>query len=140
MFSMRSDLDPRRLCAEKYVTFMSTVSSCDVTTVQQHNTHSTSTSSLSMCSCVILTISCTKIQRKSPQTRSSKLYFGRISDTRCHMRRHFSSFSTTWPSVSRFLHLMGILKWLRLPFCVWRNGCEKTSNPPPLHSLSLKTS
>ena len=33
---MRSDLSSRRLCAEKYVTVMSTVSGCDVTTVQQH--------------------------------------------------------------------------------------------------------
>ena len=40
---MRSDLGPRRLCAEKYVTVMSTVSGCDVTTVQQHDTGSTST-------------------------------------------------------------------------------------------------
>ena len=32
-FSLRSDLGPRRLCAEKYVTVMSTVSGCDVTTV-----------------------------------------------------------------------------------------------------------
>ena len=39
---MRSDLGPRRLCAEKYVTVMSTVSGCDVTTVQQHYTGSTS--------------------------------------------------------------------------------------------------
>ena len=43
MFSLRSDLGPRRLCAEKYVTVMSTVSGCDVTTVQQHYTGSTST-------------------------------------------------------------------------------------------------
>ena len=42
LFSMRSDLGPRRLCAEKYVTVMSTVSGCDVTTVQQHYTGSTS--------------------------------------------------------------------------------------------------
>ena len=40
---MRSDLGPRRLCAEKYVTVMSTVSGCDVTTVQQHYMGSTST-------------------------------------------------------------------------------------------------
>ena len=40
---MRSDLSSRRLCEEKYVTVMSTVSSCDVTTVQQHCTGSTST-------------------------------------------------------------------------------------------------
>ena len=39
---MRSDLGPRRLCAEKYVTVMSTVSGCDVTTVQQDYTGSTS--------------------------------------------------------------------------------------------------
>ena len=40
---MRSDLGPRRLGAEKYVTVMSTVSGCDVTTVQQHYKGSTST-------------------------------------------------------------------------------------------------
>ena len=40
---MRSDLSSRRLCAEKYVTVMSTVPGCDVTTVQQHYTGSTST-------------------------------------------------------------------------------------------------
>ena len=40
---MRSDLGPRRLCAEKYVTVVSTVSGCDVTTMQQHYTGSTST-------------------------------------------------------------------------------------------------
>ena len=32
----------RRLCAEKYVTVMSTVPGCDVTTVQQHYKGSTS--------------------------------------------------------------------------------------------------
>ena len=42
MFSLRSDLSSRRLCAEKYVTVMSTVPGCDVTTVQLHNTGSTS--------------------------------------------------------------------------------------------------
>ena len=40
---MRSDLGPRRLCAEKYVTVMSTVPGCDVTTVQQHYKGSEST-------------------------------------------------------------------------------------------------
>ena len=40
---MRSDLGPGRLCAEKYVAVMSIVSGCDVTTVQLHNTGSTST-------------------------------------------------------------------------------------------------
>ena len=45
MFSMRSDLSSRRLCAEKFVTVMSTVPGCDVTTVQQHYKGSTSTSS-----------------------------------------------------------------------------------------------
>ena len=40
---MRSDLSSGRLCAEMYVTVMSTVPSCDVTTVQQHYTGSTST-------------------------------------------------------------------------------------------------
>ena len=40
---MRSDLSSRRLCEEKYVTVMSTVSGCDVTTVQQHYTGSTNT-------------------------------------------------------------------------------------------------
>ena len=39
---MRSDLGPRRLCAEKYVTVMSPVSGCDMTTVQLHHTGSTS--------------------------------------------------------------------------------------------------
>ena len=43
MFSVRSDLSSRRLCAEMYVTVMSTVPGCDVTTVQQHYTGSTST-------------------------------------------------------------------------------------------------
>ena len=43
MFSMLSDLGPRRLCAEKYVTVVSTVTSCDVTIVQQHYKGSTST-------------------------------------------------------------------------------------------------
>ena len=43
MFSMLSDLGPRRLCAEKYVTVVSTVTSCDVTTLQQHYKGSTST-------------------------------------------------------------------------------------------------
>ena len=38
-----ADLGPRRLCAEKYITLMSTVPGCDVTTVQQHYTGSTST-------------------------------------------------------------------------------------------------
>ena len=37
-------MSSRRLCAEKYVTVMSTVSGCDVTTVQQHYTGSTSNS------------------------------------------------------------------------------------------------
>ena len=40
---MGSDLGSRRLCAEKYVTVMSTVPSCDVTTVQLHYEGSTST-------------------------------------------------------------------------------------------------
>ena len=40
---MRSDLSSRRLCAEKYVTVMSAVKGCDVTTVQQHYKGSTST-------------------------------------------------------------------------------------------------
>ena len=40
---MRSDLNSRRLCAEMYVTVMSTVPSCGVTTVQQHYTGPTST-------------------------------------------------------------------------------------------------
>ena len=40
---MRSALGPRRLCEERNVTVMSTVSGCDVTTVQQHYTGSTST-------------------------------------------------------------------------------------------------
>ena len=44
-FLLGSDLSSRRLCAEKYVTVMSTVSGCDVTTVQQHNTGSTSSMS-----------------------------------------------------------------------------------------------
>ena len=39
---MRFDLGPRRLCAEKYATVMSSVSGCDVTTVQQHYTGSRS--------------------------------------------------------------------------------------------------
>ena len=43
LFSRRSDLSSRRLCAEKYVTVMSTVPGCDVTTVQQYYTSSTST-------------------------------------------------------------------------------------------------
>ena len=43
LFSLRSDLGPRRLCAEKYVTVMSTVPGCDVTTVQQYYKGSTST-------------------------------------------------------------------------------------------------
>ena len=38
-----SDMGPRRLCAEKYVTVMSTVPCCDVTTVLQHYMGSTST-------------------------------------------------------------------------------------------------
>ena len=37
-------MSSRRLCAEKYVTVMSTVSGCDVTTVQQHYTGSSSNS------------------------------------------------------------------------------------------------
>ena len=40
---MRSDLSSRGLFAEKYVTVMSTVPGCDVTTVQQHYKGSTST-------------------------------------------------------------------------------------------------
>ena len=40
-FSLRSDLGPRRLC-EKHVSVKSTVAGCDVTTVQQHYTGSTS--------------------------------------------------------------------------------------------------
>ena len=40
--SLRSDLSSRRLCAEKYVSVMSTVPGCDVTTVQRHYTGSTS--------------------------------------------------------------------------------------------------
>ena len=40
---MRSDLSSTRLCAEKYVTVMSTVPGCNVTTVQQHYKGSTST-------------------------------------------------------------------------------------------------
>ena len=40
---MGSDLGSRRLCAEKYVAVMSTVPSCDVTTVQLHYEGSTST-------------------------------------------------------------------------------------------------
>ena len=43
MFSLRSDLSSRRVCEEKYVSVMSTVSGCHVTTVQQHYTGSTST-------------------------------------------------------------------------------------------------
>ena len=43
MFSLGSDLSSRRLCEERNVTVMSTVSGCDVTTVQQHYTGSTST-------------------------------------------------------------------------------------------------
>ena len=43
LFSLGSDLSSRRLCAERNVTVMSTVSGCDVTTVQQHYTGSTST-------------------------------------------------------------------------------------------------
>ena len=43
MFFLRSDLGPRRLCAEKYVTVMSTAPGCDVTTVQQNYKGSTST-------------------------------------------------------------------------------------------------
>ena len=43
LFSLRSDLSSGRLCEEKYVTVMSTVSCCDVTTVQQHHKGSTST-------------------------------------------------------------------------------------------------
>ena len=46
LFSMRSDLGPRRLCAEKYVTVMSTVSGCDVTycatTQHRFNKHASS--------------------------------------------------------------------------------------------------
>ena len=42
LFSMRSDLGPRRLCEESNVTVMSTVSGCDVTTVQLHYMGSTS--------------------------------------------------------------------------------------------------
>ena len=46
MFSMRSVLGPRRLCAEKYVTVMSTVPGCDVTncatTLQGFNKHASS--------------------------------------------------------------------------------------------------
>ena len=37
------DLGPRRLCEEKYVTVVSTVPGCDVTTVQQRYKTSTST-------------------------------------------------------------------------------------------------
>ena len=44
MFSLGSDLSSRRLCEERNVTVMSTVSGCDVTTVQLHNTGSTSNS------------------------------------------------------------------------------------------------
>ena len=43
LFSLRSDLTSRRLCAEKYITVMSTVPSCDATTMQQHYKGSTST-------------------------------------------------------------------------------------------------
>ena len=43
LFSLGSDLRSRRLCEERNVTDMSTVSGCDVTTVQQHHTGSTST-------------------------------------------------------------------------------------------------
>ena len=43
VLSLGSDLSSRRLCAERHVTVMSTVTGCDVTTVQQHNTGSTST-------------------------------------------------------------------------------------------------
>ena len=43
MFSLASDLSSRRLCEERNVTVMSTVSGRDVTTVQQHYTGSTST-------------------------------------------------------------------------------------------------
>ena len=43
LFSLGSDLSSRRLCEEKYVTVMSTVPGCDVTTVQQHYKGSTST-------------------------------------------------------------------------------------------------
>ena len=42
-FSLGSDLSSRRLCEEKYITVMSTVPGCDVTTVQQHYTGSSST-------------------------------------------------------------------------------------------------
>ena len=42
-FLLGSDLSSRRLREERYVTVKSTVSGCDVTTVQQHNAGSTST-------------------------------------------------------------------------------------------------
>ena len=43
MFSLGSDLSSRRLCEERNVTVMSTVSGSDVTTVQQHHKRSIST-------------------------------------------------------------------------------------------------
>ena len=46
LFSLQSDLGPRRLCAEKYVIVMSTVPGCDVTnwatTLQGFNKHASS--------------------------------------------------------------------------------------------------
>ena len=42
-FLLGSDLSSRRLCGERNVTVMCTVTGCDVTIVQQHNTGSTST-------------------------------------------------------------------------------------------------
>ena len=42
-FLLGSDLSSRRLCEKRNVTVMFAVTGCDVTTVQQHNTGSTST-------------------------------------------------------------------------------------------------
>ena len=87
---MRSDLGPRRLCAEKYVTVMSTVSGCDVTTVQQHYKGSTSTPPRVARVCQIREASLVALRKISKSTHA-------------HMCRSFDSSnpSYSYPEISR---------------------------------------
>ena len=91
---MRSDLSSRRQCAEKYVTVMSTVPGCDVTTVQQHYKGSTSTPPRVARLCQIREASLVALRKFSQNYACSHVSIVRLAQSIIFVSRDFNSHSS----------------------------------------------
>ena len=94
MFSLGSDLSSRRLCEDRNVAVVSTVSGCDVTTVQQHYTGSTSTPPRVARLCQVREASLAALRKFSKIYACSNVSIARLVQSIILVSRDFHSYSS----------------------------------------------